>query len=99
MIDQVLVILIELTLYLDYLITTYYSGRDQPKGGRNQLEPTGTEWMSDNTRQDDPTEVKRREGLIDSVRDIINYINTHTCNGVIERTSKSTYTPFLFLVD
>lgn len=55
--------------------------------------------MSDYTRQDDPTEVKRREGLIDSVRDIINYINTHTCNGVIERTSKSNYTPFLFLVD
>ena len=55
--------------------------------------------MSDNTRQDDPTEVKRREGLIDGVRDIINYINTQTCNGVIERTGKSIHTPFLLLVD
>jgi hypothetical protein len=52
------------TLYLDYLITTYFTGcRVERSETRNQLEPTGTEWMSDNTRQDDPTEVKRREGF------------------------------------
>ena len=55
--------------------------------------------MSDNSRQDDPSEVKLREGLIESVREIINYINTHTGNGMIERTGKSIHTLFLLFLD
>ena len=42
---------------IPYILTTLspptLRDEDRPKGGRNQLEPTGTKWMSDNTRQDD----------------------------------------------